>query len=381
MSATLELAQALIRRPSLTPADAGCQTLIAERLAKLGFTIEWLSHGKVTNLWARRGRTQPLFCFLGHTDVVPTGSESAWHYPPFQPTIVDGLLYGRGAADMKGSVAAFTVALERFLSLYPEPDGSLAVLLTSDEEGEARDGTRWVVDVLRERGESIDYCLVGEPSSCEHLGDEIKIGRRGSLTGRLCIYGEQGHVAYPDRADNPIHRAAPLLNDLISRRWDDGNEYFPPTSLQISNIHAGTSADNVIPGALELTFNLRYSPLLDEQQLREDIEALIASHDLRFTIAWHHSGAPFQAGEGPLLTALEAAITTHTGCRPRRSSSGGTSDGRFVAPTGTQVVELGPLNATIHKVNECVAVADLEELTLIYQETLCRLFTAQRPNV
>ncbi|MBK1725547.1 succinyl-diaminopimelate desuccinylase [Halorhodospira neutriphila] len=376
MSETLELAQALIHRPSVTPADAGCQHLIAERLEAVGFTAEWLPFGEVTNLWAHRGHGRPLLCFLGHTDVVPTGPESAWAHPPFQPVVADGQLYGRGAADMKGSVAAFTVAAERFAADHPEHRGAIAVLLTSDEEGPARDGTRRVVEALGERGEAIDYCLVGEPTSRERLGDALRVGRRGSLSGRLTIHGEQGHVAYPQRAVNPIHRFAPALAELAETEWDAGDDYFPPTSLQFSNIQAGTGADNVIPGALEAVFNLRYSPAVDAEQLQARIEAILDRHGLERTLEWRHSGEPFGTYGGALVEAVEAAVAARTGAAPARSTAGGTSDGRFVAPTGAQVVELGPLNATIHKANEHVAVADLEALEAIYYDILRRLLLA-----
>lgn len=374
MSKTLELTRELIKRPSVTPADADCQKMLAERLETLGFSIEWLPFGEVTNLWARRGTAQPLLCFLGHTDVVPAGSESAWRHPPFQPTIDGDRLYGRGAADMKGGIAAFITALESFLNAHPKHRGSLAVLLTSDEEGEALDGTRRVIEHLTGRSEKIDYCLVGEPSSQVRLGDEIKVGRRGSLTGRVSIYGEQGHVAYPHYACNPLHAAAAALNELIETHWDAGNRYFPPTSFQISNIHAGTGADNVIPGELDLIFNFRYSPMLDREALQEHVEGLLRRHGLNYEIAWRHSGEPFQTSEGELLSAIETATEAVTGTKSVLSTSGGTSDGRFVAPTGAQVIELGLLNNTIHKANENVPISDLDTLAEIYAGTLTRLF-------
>jgi len=373
MSATLELARELIQRPSVTPEDAGCQTLIAERLAAAGFGAEWLSTGGVTNLWAQRGTGRPLFCFLGHTDVVPSGPESAWQHPPFQPIVEDGYLYGRGAADMKGSVAAFTAAVERFVAHHPEHAGAIAILLTSDEEGPAVDGTRHVVETLAERGSAIDYCLVGEPSSQAQLGDEFKVGRRGSLTGHLTVHGEQGHVAYPHQADNPIHGFAPALQELVATEWDQGDDDFPPTSFQISNIQAGTGADNVIPGAMEVVFNLRYAPTVSAEDLQQRIEAILHHYGVHYTISWRHSGGPFATRGGALIEAVEQAVTAHTGRCPRRSTSGGTSDGRFMGPTGAQVVELGPLNATIHKANEHVAVADLEALEAIYFDILQRL--------
>ncbi len=373
MSATLELARALIQRPSVTPEDAGCQSLIAERLTALGFDAQWLNAGDVTNLWAQRGNGRPLFCFLGHTDVVPSGPESAWQHPPFQPIVENGRLFGRGAADMKGSVAAFTAAVERFVADHPEHAGAIAVLLTSDEEGPAVDGTRHVVETLAERGTAIDYCLVGEPSSQTQLGDEFKVGRRGSLTGHLTVHGEQGHVAYPHQAENPIHALAPALQELVATEWDRGDEDFPPTSFQISNIQAGTGADNVIPGSLEVVFNLRYSPAVSAAGLQQRVVAILERHRVRHTIAWRHSGGPFATRDGALIDAVEQAVTAQTGRTPRRSTSGGTSDGRFMGPTGAQVVELGPLNATIHKANEHVAVADLERLEAIYYDILQRL--------
>ncbi|MFP4146787.1 MAG: succinyl-diaminopimelate desuccinylase [Halorhodospira sp.] len=373
MSATLELARALIQRPSVTPEDAGCQALVAERLAAAGFTAEWLPFGEVTNLWARRGEQAPLFCFLGHTDVVPSGPESAWQHPPFQPVVEDGCLFGRGAADMKGSVAAFVTAIERFIADHPDHRGSIALLLTSDEEGPAEDGTRRVVEHLSARGTGIDYCLVGEPSSQHRLGDAFKVGRRGSLTGHLTVHGEQGHVAYPHRADNPIHRFAPALQELVATEWDQGDGDFPPTSFQISNLNAGTGADNVIPGALEVVFNLRYSPAVSAESLQARIGALLERHRLPYSLRWRHSGAPFATRGGALVEAVEQAVAAQTGRTPQRSTSGGTSDGRFMGVTGAQIVELGPLNATIHKANEHIAVADLEALEAIYYDILQRL--------
>ncbi len=372
-SPTLELARALVRRPSITPKDAGCQTLLAERLSAAGFTVEELPFGEVSNLWARRGTAAPLLCFLGHTDVVPTGPESAWSHPPFQPVVEDGYLYGRGTADMKGSVAAFTTAVERFAASHPGHTGSVAVLITSDEEGPGVDGVRRVMETLGERNDFIDYCLVGEPSSHDTLGDEIKVGRRGSITGRLTVHGEQGHVAYPDAAFNPIHAAAPALAELIDIRWDEGDELFPPTTLQISNIHAGTGADNVIPGEAEVVFNLRYSPAITAAGIQERVGALLQRHRLPHTLEWRHSGSPFVTRGGALVEAISAAVERRTGSAPIRSTGGGTSDGRFVAPTGSEVVELGPVGATIHKVNERVAAADLDALSEIYEDILRRL--------
>ncbi len=373
MNATVELARELIGRPSVTPEDAGCQTRIAERLASKGFQPEWLPSNGVTNLWLRRGRQEPLFCFLGHTDVVPSGPESAWDHPPFQPIVEDGYLFGRGAADMKGSVAAFVVAAERFVEAFPEHRGSIALLLTSDEEGPAVDGTRHVVEHLTQRGDAIEYCLVGEPSSQDRLGDEYKVGRRGSLTGFLTVHGEQGHVAYPHLADNPVHRATAALAELIATEWDQGDADFPPTSFQIVNLQAGTGADNVIPGNLEVVFNFRYAPAVSAELLQQRVSNLLEGHGLSHTLRWRHSGGPFATRSGALIQAVEAAVTERTGCRPRRSTSGGTSDGRFMGPTGAEIVELGPLNATIHKANERVAVADLETLEALYFDILHRL--------
>ena len=376
MSATLELARELVQRPSVTPDDAGCQQLLAERLAAIGFRGEPMPFGAVRNLWARRGTEAPVLCFLGHTDVVPSGPESAWRHPPFQPIVEDGVLYGRGAADMKGSVAAFVCAVERFVERHPEHAGSIAVLLTSDEEGPAVDGTRRVVETLAGRGERIDYCLVGEPSSEERLGDAFKVGRRGSLTGQLSVHGEQGHVAYPHRADNPVHRFAPALEELVATRWDDGDSDFPPTSLQIANLQAGTGADNVIPGTLEVTFNFRYAPAVTPEGLQERVEGILQRHGLRYTLDWRHSGGPFATRSGALIEAVEAATAARLGTPARRSTAGGTSDGRFMGATGAEIVELGPLSGSIHKANEHVPVADLEALEGLYAEILERLLVA-----
>lgn len=373
MSDTLDLARELIRRPSVTPEDAGCQALIAERLAALGFHVESMPFGEVANLWAVHGEQGPLFAFAGHTDVVPTGPEAHWRTPPFEPTVVDGYLHGRGAADMKGSVAAFVVAVERFIRRYPEHSGRIALLLTSDEEGPARDGTRRVVEELDRRGIRIDHCLVGEPSSTEHVGDVVKIGRRGSLHGHLVVNGIQGHVAYPHLARNPIHDAAPALAELAATRWDDGNEGFPPTSFQISNIHAGTGVYNVIPGTAEVDFNFRFSTELTADAIRERVERILDAHGLDCTVEWHLSGEPFLTLEGALVDATRAAIAGTTGGEPTLSTGGGTSDGRFIAPTGAQVVELGPVNATIHQIDERVRAADLDTLTDLYEAILVRL--------
>jgi succinyl-diaminopimelate desuccinylase len=373
MSPTLELAQALIARPSVTPEDAGCQALLAKRLEKLGFTIENLRYGDVDNLWARRGSAAPLFAFAGHTDVVPPGPLDAWDSDPFTPTLKSGELYGRGAADMKSSIAAMVTACERFVPVHPEHAGSIAFLITSDEEGPSINGTVKVVEQLEARHEKIDWCLVGEPSSREHVGDTIKNGRRGSLNGILTIHGQQGHVAYPQLAENPIHRAAPALTELAAQEWDAGNEHFPPTTCQISNIRAGDGTENVIPGTLEVLFNLRFSTESTAESIQTRVEGILQQHALHYTLKWKLSGQPFLTPAGALVDAARSAIATVTGMETELSTSGGTSDGRFIAPTGAQVVELGPSNATIHKVNECVKVAELDDLSVIYEEILKRL--------
>jgi len=373
MSATLELAKELIARRSVTPDDAGCQQLIAERLRPLGFNIEPMRFGPVDNLWARRGNDGPLFCFAGHTDVVPTGPEGNWTHAPYAAEVADGMLYGRGAADMKGSIAAFVTATERFLARHPQHHGSIAYLLTSDEEGDAVDGTVKVIEVLEQRNEKITWCLVGEPSSVKVLGDGIKNGRRGSLTGYLTVHGVQGHVAYPHLADNPVHRFAPVMQELCGIEWDRGNDYFPPTSFQIANINAGTGANNVIPGALEVMFNFRFSTEQTSEGLQKKVEALLDRHGLKYSLRWSLSGHPFLTETGELLPATVAAVREIAGVEPEVNTKGGTSDGRFIAPTGAQVLELGPLNATIHKVNECVSVADLDTLSAIYERLLEKL--------
>ena len=373
MSQTLELTRNLLARRSVTPADEGCQKLIAERLAAAGFAIEPLPFGTVTNLWARRGQSAPLFCFAGHTDVVPTGPLEDWHSDPFVPTIRDGLLYGRGAGDMKSGLAAMVTATEAFVGAHPRHRGSIAFLLTSDEEGPSVDGTRRVAELLRERGERIDWCLVGEPSSESSIGDTIKVGRRGSLSGRLTVHGVQGHVAYPQLADNPVHSFTPALAELIARTWDEGSEQFPPTTFQISNLNAGTGAPNVIPGELKARFNLRYSPVQTLAGLKQTVEEILRRHGVRYTLEWFVSGEPFYTPPGPLSRAVGAAVAEVRGAEPRLSTSGGTSDGRFIAPLGAQVVELGVVNASIHKVNECVAVADLEALQRMYFNVLRNL--------
>jgi succinyl-diaminopimelate desuccinylase len=366
----LELTQALIARRSLTPDDAGCQELLEARLAAAGFRCEALQAGGVTNLWARRGSGKPLLCFAGHTDVVPTGPLEQWHSEPFAPTIRDGKLFGRGAADMKSSIAAFVVAAEAFAAERSAHRGSIALLITSDEEGPAVDGTVRVVERLKQRGESIDYCLVGEPSSAEALGDTIKNGRRGSLSGKLTVRGVQGHIAYPQLARNPIHLLAPALAELAALRWDEGNEYFPPTTWQVSNIHAGTGAANVIPGQLELDFNFRFSTASTEDSLKERFEAVLRKHGLDYSVDWTLSGKPFLTRPGELVNALQNAIRTHTGRRAELSTTGGTSDGRFIAEICPQVVEFGPVNASIHKLNEHIELDALERLPRIYLDVL-----------
>jgi succinyl-diaminopimelate desuccinylase len=378
MSTTLVLATELINRPSITPADVGCQNLIAERLQAIGFTTEHLRFGEVDNLWARRGNATPLFVFAGHTDVVPTGPENQWQFPPFSATLHEGYLYGRGSADMKGSLAAMITACERFVAEYPQHQGSIAFLITSDEEGVAVDGTVKVIKYLQEKNVSIDMCLVGEPSSEKRLCDVVKNGRRGSLNGLLTIQGIQGHVAYPHRALNPIHHFAPALKTLCEMEWDQGNEFFPKTSFQITNIKAGTGADNVIPSHLEILFNFRYSTEVTHTQLQEQVTALLDKHDLKYNLTWRHSGAPFLTASGTLIAATQKAISEVCGYKTTLSTGGGTSDGRFIAPTGAQVIEVGPLNATIHKINECVNVEELDTLSIIYQKILEKLLVLNK---
>lgn len=373
MSPTLELACELVRRPSVTPEDQGCQELIAERLAAIGFTVEPMPFGEVTNLWARRGSEGPLLCLAGHTDVVPAGPLDLWDSDPFDPVIRDGMLHGRGAADMKGSVAAMVTAVESFVAAHPDHPGSLAFLLTSDEEGPAVNGTAKVVERLQQRGEHIDYALVGEPSSREQLGDSIKNGRRGSLSGFLTIHGKQGHVAYPHLAKNPFHAAADALAALCAEVWDQGNAYFPPTSFQIANLNMGTGAENVIPGQLEAQFNLRFSTELDPETIKRRVRAILDRGDFDYELSWRLSGHPFLTTPGELVEAARSAIREVCGIETELSTSGGTSDGRFIAPTGAQVLELGPLNATIHQVDECVAVADLDQLHRIYGRVIEQL--------
>jgi succinyl-diaminopimelate desuccinylase len=375
-SPTLALARQLIARPSITTADAGCLELISDRLAPLGFTLERIDCNGVSNLWARRGSAAPLVCFAGHTDVVPPGPREQWHSDPFVPTESDGRLYGRGAADMKSSIAAFVVAAERFVAARPQHQGSIALLLTSDEEGDAVDGTVRVVEKLTARDQRIDCCIVGEPTSVERLGDTIKNGRRGSLSARLVVKGLQGHVAYPEKVRNPIHLAAPALAELAATRWDEGNEYFPPTSFQISNIHAGTGATNVVPGTLEVLFNFRFSTASTIEELQARVHALLDRHDLEYEIHWTIGGRPFLTPRGTLVDVLVDSIRAVTGIEPALSTSGGTSDGRFIADICPQVVELGPVNASIHKVDEHIAIDDLEPLSDIYRQALERLLPA-----
>ena len=373
-SATLSLTKQLISRQSVTPADDGCQALMIERLEKLGFEINRLRFGEVDNFWAIRGTTGPLLCFAGHTDVVPTGPHENWTYPPFEPTINDGQLYGRGAADMKGSLAAMIVAVEQFVAEQPQHNGRIGFLITSDEEGPAVNGTVKVVDWLKQHNRIPDYCLVGEPSSTAKCGDVIKNGRRGSLGCVMRVKGLQGHVAYPHLASNPIHSALPALTELAAQVWDHGNEFFPATSLQISNINSGTGATNVIPGELEVVFNFRFSTEVTDQQLRQRTEAIFDKHGLDYELDWNLSGQAFLTPKGALVGAAVASIKQVTGLDAELSTAGGTSDGRFIAPMGTQVVELGPVNASIHQVNENVNVEDLDRLTSIYQLLLAKLF-------
>jgi succinyl-diaminopimelate desuccinylase len=375
MSAALELAAQLIARRSVTPADEGCQQLMGERLAAAGFILEPLRFGTVDNLWARRGSAAPLFCFAGHTDVVPTGPLEEWRSDPFLPAIRDGLLYGRGAADMKTGLAAMVTATEEFVRSHPAHKGSIAFLVTSDEEGPSVDGTRRVTETLSARGERIDWCLVGEPSSEATIGDTIKVGRRGSLSGRLTVHGVQGHVAYPQLAENPVHTLAPALAELTRQVWDQGTEHFQPTSFQVSNLNAGTGAPNVIPGELKARFNLRYSPVQTLEGLKARVEEILRRHAVRYTLEWYVSGEPFYTPPGQLSQAVGDAVAQVTGKRPRLSTGGGTSDGRFIAPLGTQVVELGVVNASIHKVNECVRVEDIDTLHRMYVNVLTRLLT------
>lgn len=375
MSATLDLAIDLIGRESVTPEDAGCQDLMISRLEACGFAAERLRFEDVDNFWARRGSSGPLFCFAGHTDVVPTGPVANWTSHPFRPEVRDGLLYGRGAADMKGSLAAMITATERFVARHPDHKGSIAYLITSDEEGPSINGTVKVVETLEARNEKIDWCLVGEPSSTDRVSDVVKNGRRGSHGCRLVVHGVQGHVAYPHLAKNPVHLAAPALAELVAIEWDRGNDHFPPTTFQISNINAGTGATNVIPGSLEVIFNLRYSTETDHERIEQRVREVLDRHGLDYELHWTLSGRPFLTAEGELLEAAQQAIPEIAGYPTQLSTSGGTSDGRFIAPTGAQVLELGPLNATIHKVDECVGVADLDTLSAVYERMLELLLT------
>src|SRR5688500_5294058 len=373
MREVVELTKELLLRPSLTPDDGGCQALIAERLQRSGFECEHMRYGVVDNLWATHGTGAPVLTLLGHTDVVPAGPRERWSSDPFVPEIRDGVLYGRGAADMKGSVAAFVVALEAFVAAHPRHPGTVALLLTSDEEGDAIDGVRRVAETFRERGQPIDWCITGEPSSKAALGDLLRVGRRGTLSATLTVHGIQGHVAYPQQARNPIHEAMPALVELVARHWDDGYETFPPTSLQISNVHAGTGANNVIPGELQVLFNLRYNPHWDAARLEAACATILDAHGLEYDIAWQRGGEPFHTPEGSLRSAARDVLALFAGAPPEESTGGGTSDARFIAPLGAQCIEIGPVNASIHKVDEHVAVADLEALPGLYQALIERL--------
>ena len=373
MEKTLELCCDLIRKPSVTPEDAGCQALMIERLHALNFNCTELPCGDVSNFWAEHGDQGPLLVFAGHTDVVPPGPASRWSNPPFEPTVIDGILFGRGSADMKGSLAAMLIACEEFLAEQPNHAGRIGFLITSDEEGPAVDGTVKVLDYLRERGESIDWCVVGEPASSSTLGDAIKNGRRGSLGATLTVRGVQGHIAYPHLADNPIHRLLPALHALTSEVWDEGNAFFPPTSMQVSNIQGGTGVTNIIPGEVEVVFNFRFSTEVSDDELRQRTASILQAHGLDYVIQWNLSGQPFLTPNGKLLDAAIASVLEVTGKAPELSTAGGTSDGRFIAPTGAQVVEVGPVNATIHKIDEQVLVSDLPRLAAIYKGILTRL--------
>lgn len=370
---TLALLQALVARASVTPEDAGCQDLLVQALDGYGFRAQWMNSGPVRNLWLRRGESAPLFVFAGHTDVVPTGPLEAWQSPPFEPAIRDGYLYGRGAADMKSSIAAFVTACQRLIKGNAPITGSIALLITSDEEGPSVEGTVHVMRTLNARDERIDWCLVGEPSSSQRLGDVVRVGRRGSLNGRLIVGGVQGHVAYPDDALNPIHVFAPVAAKLAATRWDDGNAFFPATSFQFSNVRAGTGASNVIPGELEAEFNFRYSTESTRESLEQRVRELLDDAGIRYRIEWSHSGEPFLTEQAELVAAVRAAIAEHCDIKPELNTAGGTSDGRFIAPSGAQVVELGHVNATIHKINECVRVADVEALSQVYESVMERL--------
>ncbi|MGC7590630.1 succinyl-diaminopimelate desuccinylase [Bisgaard Taxon 46] len=369
----IELASELIRRPSISPDDQGCQQVIAERLQKLGFQIEWMPFNDTLNLWAKHGSGSPVVAFAGHTDVVPVGDEQRWQYPPFSAQIVDDILYGRGAADMKGSLAAMVVAVEEFVKVNPNHQGTIALLITSDEEAAAKDGTVHVVETLMARNEPIDYCIVGEPSSSQQLGDVVKNGRRGSITANLYIQGIQGHVAYPHLAENPVHKSLEFLTELTTYQWDNGNAFFPPTSLQIANIHAGTGSNNVIPGELYVQFNLRYCTEVTDETIKQKVAEMLQKHQLKHRIEWNLSGKPFLTDRGKLVDAAISTVQKITKNTPRLDTGGGTSDARFIALMGAEVVEFGPLNKTIHKVNECVDVNDLAKCGEVYQQILVNL--------
>lgn len=373
MTDVVALTSELIRRRSVTPEDAGCQALIAGRLKQAGFHCEHLRFGDVDNLWATHGSGQPVLVLLGHTDVVPPGPLESWASDPFEPTIRDAVLYGRGAADMKGSVAAFTIALEQFVAAHPQHAGTVALLVTSDEEGDAIDGVRRVATLFHERRQAIDWCITGEPSSTHVLGDLLRVGRRGSLSGALTVKGVQGHVAYPQKARNPIHQAAAALAELTTRHWDDGYESFPPTSLQVSNINAGTGANNVIPGEMQVVFNLRYNPHWDAPRLEAEVTALLDRHALEYVLHWHRSGEPFYTPEGRLRSVARDVLTEYAGAQPEESTGGGTSDARFIAPLGAHCIEIGPVNASIHQVDENVRVTDLEALPALYLKLVEKL--------
>jgi succinyl-diaminopimelate desuccinylase len=371
--AELKLLEQLIKLPSVTPDDAGCQVLLERYLTSLGFVVEHMRYGEVDNFWAKRGEGAPTLVFAGHTDVVPTGPEENWTFPPFEPTIKDGFLYGRGAVDMKGGIAAMIVACARFIAANPDHKGSIAFLITSDEEGPAINGTKKVVEALEARGEKYEYCVVGEPSSTEYLGDVIKIGRRGSLGGTLTIHGKQGHIAYPHLADNPIHKSFAALSVLCEEKWDQGNQHFAPTAFQISNIHAGAGVTNVIPGQLEAMFNFRYSPEVTADELKQRVTNLLDKQGINYTIEWWLSGSPFYMKSPEFSKAAVEAVKEVTGLDAELSTSGGTSDGRFIATTGCDVIELGLCNATIHQVDECVRVTDLEKLSKVYEVLLRKM--------
>lgn len=373
MSETLELAKSLISKASVTPDDKGCQSIMIERLKKIGFEIHPLKFGDVDNFWATRGNGGPLFAFAGHTDVVPAGNEDAWNTKPFEPTIKDGFLYGRGAADMKGGLASMVTATENFVKENPNHNGTIAFLITSDEEGVAINGTVKVMDYLKENNQKIDFCLIGEPSSTDITGDVIKNGRRGSLNGEINVQGQQGHVAYPHLAQNPIHLIAPALSELCKQEWDNGNEYFPATSFQISNVHSGDGVTNVIPGEAKVMFNIRYSTETTKEELKSKVHEILDLHKLDYSVDWSHSGYPFLTPKGELVSACISAVKETKEITPELATSGGTSDGRFIAQEGTQVVELGPVNATIHQVNESVLVQDLEDLSRIYSKVLTKI--------